>query len=69
MLEFAARNRLPHVWLDTDTDPAAGVVLAHHHTPASQTPVVVMRGGELLRPPSNAELARAAASARTRWRA
>src|SRR5215831_13862431 len=60
LLEFATRNRLPHVWLDTDTDPAAGAVLAHHHTPASQTPVVVMRGGELLRQPSNAELARAA---------
>jgi hypothetical protein len=62
LLEFAVRNRLPHVWLDTDTDtdPAAGVVLAHRHTPVSQTPVVVMRGGELLRQPSNAELARAA---------
>jgi thioredoxin reductase (NADPH) len=60
LLEFAARNRLPHLWLDTDTDPAADVVLARHHTPASQTPVVVMRGGELLRQPSNAELARAA---------
>ena len=60
LLEFAARNRLPHVWLDTDTDPAAGVVLAHHKTPVTQTPVVVMRGGELLRQPSNAELARAA---------
>ena len=60
LLEFAARNRLPHVWLDTDTDPAAGLVLAHHDTPVSQTPVVVMRGGELLRQPANAELARAA---------
>ena len=60
LLEFVARNRLPHVWLDTDSDPAAGAVLARHHTPASQTPVVVMRGGELLRQPSNAELARAA---------
>jgi len=60
LLEFAARNRLPHVWLDTDTDPAAGRVLAHHNTPVSQTPVVVMRGGELLRQPANAELARAA---------
>jgi thioredoxin reductase (NADPH) len=60
LLDFAARNRLPHVWLDTDTDPAAAVVLAHHRTPDSQTPVVVMRGGELLRQPSNAELARAA---------
>jgi len=60
LLEFAARNRLPHVWLDTDTDPAAGRVLAHHNVAASQTPVAVMRGGELLRQPSNAELARAA---------
>jgi thioredoxin reductase (NADPH) len=60
LLEFAARNRLPHVWLDSDTDPAASAVLAQHNVPASQTPVVVMRGGELLRQPSNAELARAA---------
>ena len=60
LLEFAVRNRLPHVWLDTDTDPAAGAVLAHHHIAVSQTPVVVMRGGEVLRQPSNAELARAA---------
>src|SRR5262249_57180453 len=60
LLEFATRNRLPHVWLDTDSDPEAGVVLAHHHTPVSQTPVVVMRGGELLRQPTSAELARAA---------
>jgi len=60
LLEFAARNRLPHVWLDTDTDPAADAVLAHHNTPVSQTPVVVMRGGELLCQPSEAEVARAA---------
>jgi len=60
LLEFAARNRLPHVWLDIDTDPAASAVLAHHSTPASDTPIVVMRGGEVLRQPSNAELARAA---------
>ena len=60
LLEFAVRNRLPHVWLDTDTDPEAGAVLAHHNTPVSQTPVVVMRGGEVLRQPSSAEVARAA---------
>ena len=24
--EFAARNRLPHVWVDVDADPAAGAV-------------------------------------------
>jgi thioredoxin reductase (NADPH) len=58
--EFAMRNRLPHIWLDTDTDPVAGSVLARHGMPASETPVVVMRGGELLRQPSIVELARAA---------
>jgi len=60
LLEFAVRNRLPHAWLDTDTDPEAGAVLAHHKTPVSQTPVVVMRGGEVLRQPTSAEVARAA---------
>lgn len=60
LLEFAVRNRLPHVSLDTDSDPTADVVLAHHHIDASQTPVVVLRGGELLRQPSNADVARAA---------
>jgi len=60
LLEFAERNRLPHVWLDLDADPAADVVLRHHATPRDQTPVVVMRGGEMLRSPSNAEVARAA---------
>jgi thioredoxin reductase (NADPH) len=60
LLEFAARNRLPHVWLDLDADPAADVVLDRHGAPRDETPVVVMRGGEMLRRPSNAELARAA---------
>jgi len=60
LLEFAARNRLPHVWLDLDADPAADVLLRRHDTPCGQTPVVVMRGGQTLSRPSNAELARAA---------
>jgi thioredoxin reductase (NADPH) len=59
LLEFAVRNRLPHVWLDLDTDPAADVLLRRHDTPRDETPVVVMRGGEMLSRPSNAELARA----------
>jgi thioredoxin reductase (NADPH) len=58
--EFAARNRLPHVFLDVETDPAAAVVLDHHGLSPSDTPIVVMRGGELLHNPSNAQLARAA---------
>jgi len=58
--EFAARNHLPHVWVDLDSDPAAGVVLAHHGLGLGDTPVVLMRGGEVLRNPSNGQLARAA---------
>ena len=58
--EFAARNRLPHAWVDLDTDPAAGAVLGHHGLGPGDTPVVVMRGGEVLRNPSNTQLARAA---------
>ena len=58
--EFAARNRLPYVWVDLETDPAAAAVLGHHGLGPEQTPIVVMRGGEVLRNPSNTELARAA---------
>jgi len=58
--EFAARNRLPHVWVDLDTDPAAGAVLAHQGLGPGDAPVVLMRGGEVLRNPSNGQLARAA---------
>jgi thioredoxin reductase (NADPH) len=60
LLEFAVRNRLPHVWVDSDTDPAADAILAHEGISRDQLPVVVMRGGEVLSSPSNDELARAA---------
>jgi thioredoxin reductase (NADPH) len=58
--QFATRNRFPHVFLDVETEPAAGTVLGHHGLSAADVPIVVMRGGEVLRNPSNAELARAA---------
>jgi thioredoxin reductase (NADPH) len=58
--EFAARNRLPHVWVDLDTDPAAGAELARQGLGPGETPVVLMRGGEVLRNPSIGQLARAA---------
>jgi thioredoxin reductase (NADPH) len=58
--EFAARNRLPHVWIDLDTDPAADAVLAHQGLGRNDAPVVLIRGGEVLRNPSNGQLARAA---------
>ena len=58
--EFAARNRLPYVWVDLDTDPAAGEMLAQQGLDPGDAPVVLMRGGEVLRNPSNGQLARAA---------
>jgi thioredoxin reductase (NADPH) len=58
--EFAARNHLSHVWVDLDSDPAADAVLASHGLGPGDAPVVVMRGGEVLRNPSNGQLARAA---------
>jgi thioredoxin reductase (NADPH) len=58
--EFAARNLLPHVWVDLDTDPAAGAVLARRGLGPGNAPVVLMRGGEILCNPSIGELARAA---------
>ncbi len=58
--ECAARNRLAHVWADVETDPMATAVLRHHGIGPDETPIVVMRGGEVLRNPSDTELARAA---------
>ena len=60
LLEFAARNRLPHIWFEPGVDSAADSVLAHHSLTPEQAPIVVMRGGDVLVQPSNAELARAA---------
>jgi thioredoxin reductase (NADPH) len=58
--EFAARNLLPHVWVDLDTDPAAGAILARRGLGPGNAPVVLMRGGEILCNPSIGELAHAA---------
>jgi thioredoxin reductase (NADPH) len=57
LLEFAARNRLPHVWLDLDDDPAAEALLREFGVPPEQTPVLLW-GDRVLRNPGNAELAR-----------
>ena len=58
--EFAARNRLPYVWVDLDTDPGAGAALVQQGLGPGDAPVVLMRGGEILRNPSNSQLAQAA---------
>jgi thioredoxin reductase (NADPH) len=55
--EFASRNRLPHHWIDPEKDPAAEALLCRLGISPEDTPVVI-RGTEVLRNPSNAELAR-----------
>jgi thioredoxin reductase (NADPH) len=55
--EFAARNRLPHRWLDLERDKQAERLLQRFGVGAGDTPVVIW-GGEVLRNPTNTELAR-----------
>ncbi|MFF7851156.1 FAD-dependent oxidoreductase [Streptomyces lavendulocolor] len=56
--EFAARNRLPHRWVDLERDKEAEALLRRFSIRPEETPVVLWQGERLLRNPSNAELAR-----------
>jgi thioredoxin reductase (NADPH) len=56
--EFAARNRLPHRWIDLEDDAEAEAVLREAGVPPDQTPIVIW-GGRVLRNPDNHEMARA----------
>ncbi|WP_245782382.1 FAD-dependent oxidoreductase [Actinokineospora terrae] len=58
LLQFAARNRLPHRLVDLEKDTQAEALLRRFGVGTSDTPVVVLRGTDVLRNPSNAELAR-----------
>ena len=55
--EFAARNRLPHRWIDLEEDEAAEALLNELGVAPEETPVVIWRGNLVLRNPSNEELA------------
>ena len=55
--EFAARNRLPHRWIDLERDKHAERLLQRFGVSAQDAPVVIW-GGEVLRNPTNTELAR-----------
>jgi len=54
---FLARNGHPHHTLDPDTDPSANTLLDRFHIEASQLPIVLCPNGQLLRNPSEVELA------------
>ena len=56
--EFAARNRLPHVWIDPEDDETTERLLRELQIGPEETPVVIWHGKRILRNPSNAELAR-----------
>jgi thioredoxin reductase (NADPH) len=56
--DFAARNRIPHVWTDLEDDPTAEVMLRKLGIAPDDTPIVIWGGKHCLRNPSNAELGR-----------
>ncbi|MFF3886156.1 FAD-dependent oxidoreductase [Streptomyces sp. NPDC001914] len=56
--EFAVRNRLPHRWIDLETDEEAEELLRRFGVGPEETPLVIWRDTTLLRNPSNAEVAR-----------
>src|SRR5215218_9826886 len=56
--EFAARNRLPHVWIELEEDNEAEALLERFGVKLSETPVTIWQGKDVLKNPTNAELAR-----------
>jgi thioredoxin reductase (NADPH) len=56
---FAARNRLPHTWIDLDGGRVPARVLDALNCDPARTPAVVLPGGTLLERPSLLEVARA----------
>ncbi len=54
--EFLTRNHYPVVWEDLESNPNMLDILAEFRIDESETPVVVLPDGEILRVPTNAEL-------------
>ena len=57
--EFAARNRLPHRFIDLEEDRDAEALLCELGVRPDETPIVIWAGNVVLRNPSRAELAAA----------
>jgi thioredoxin reductase (NADPH) len=55
---FLSRNGHPHQSLDPDTDPEARALVERFKLEPEQLPIVLCPGGELLRNPTESELAR-----------
>jgi len=56
--EFAARNRLLHVWIELEEDSRAEALLEKFGVKPSDTPVTIWQSEKVLKNPTNAELAR-----------
>jgi thioredoxin reductase (NADPH) len=56
--EIAARNRVPHVWIELEEDPEAEALLGRFGAKPSETPVTIWQGEDMLKNPTNAEFAR-----------
>ncbi|MFF4242317.1 FAD-dependent oxidoreductase [Actinomadura geliboluensis] len=56
--DFAARNRLPHRWIDVEDDKDAESLLRGLGVPVSETPVVILNDERVLRNPGDDELPR-----------
>ena len=57
LLEFATRNRLPHRWIDLRKIQTPTRFLRRMKVDRTDTPVVILRTGKLMRNPSNSEVA------------
>src|SRR6202163_4719476 len=55
---FLRRNGHPHLQLNPETDPEAKALIERFHVDPGQLPIVLCPGGQLLRNPSESELAR-----------
>ena len=56
--EFAARNALPHTWVDVEDDPAAEALLRSVEADPACLPLVIFRDGTVQRAPSVEAFAR-----------
>ncbi len=58
LANFLSRNGQPHQRLDPETDPEAEALIERFHVDAGHLPIVLCPNGQLLRNPSESELAR-----------
>jgi thioredoxin reductase (NADPH) len=54
---FSPKTMVPFTWFDMENDPRVNMGLTQFKVSADETPVVAYSSGNILRNPSNAELA------------